>query len=98
MFQKTSKWVKVIFPHNHKGIAVHFVKLFGGEDELKGQKKNVGEIAYLKDTRLIFYIISKEKFHKQFSQEESAHSLCENLTPGLLAVMLTALPGRHLED
>ncbi|CAG8473670.1 3156_t:CDS:1 [Ambispora leptoticha] len=43
------------------GIALQFVKKYGGVQELKAQRKNVGEVAYLKrDDRYIFYLITKE--------------------------------------
>ena len=43
-----------------KGIAVGFVKNFGGRKELESQNCDVTEVAYLKrDERYIFYMITK---------------------------------------
>jgi len=47
-----------------KGIATEFKKRFGGVDELKSQKKTIGETAVLqRDERFIFYLITKQKYY-----------------------------------
>jgi O-acetyl-ADP-ribose deacetylase (regulator of RNase III) len=46
------------------GIATEFKNKFQRTEELLAQKKNIGEVAYLKEgSRYIFYLISKEKSH-----------------------------------
>ena len=45
------------------GIAVTFLNLFGGKDELKDQNVNIGEIAWLyRDCRYIYYLVTKENY------------------------------------
>eukprot|EP01080_Neovahlkampfia_damariscottae_P005602 gene5602-9419_t len=61
-----------------KGVAVGFVKNFGGVDELKSQKKSPGEVAFLQlKDRCIFYLITKENYFNIPSYENLWSSLCE---------------------
>lgn len=61
-----------------KGIAVGFVKNFGQVDELKAQKKQVGDVAYLKlEDRIIFYMITKHRYFNIPSYENVWKSLCK---------------------
>lgn len=48
------------------GIATTFLKLFGGQEELKAQNVNIGEVAWLyRDNRYIYYLVTKENYwHK----------------------------------
>jgi O-acetyl-ADP-ribose deacetylase (regulator of RNase III) len=49
-----------------KGIAKTFKDKFGSVNELRLQKKKVGEVAYIKnDNRYIFYLITKEKYFQK---------------------------------
>lgn len=52
--------------HMGKGVAKEFKEKFGGVSELKGQRKGVGDVAYLqRDGRFIFYLITKERYFEK---------------------------------
>lgn len=58
------------------GIAVKFKKEFGGVDDLKKQKKLVGQCAVLKRSRrFVFYLITKKKYHQKPTYESLKQSL-----------------------
>lgn len=59
-----------------KGIATIFKQKFRSVRELKSQRKNVGEVAYLSDNRrMIFYLITKEKYYQKPTYKDLSESL-----------------------
>lgn len=58
------------------GIAIEFKKRFKQIDQLKNQRKRVGEVAYLKDKqRYIFYLITKKNSNLKPSVKDLEKSL-----------------------
>ncbi|XP_061908845.1 ADP-ribose glycohydrolase OARD1-like [Entelurus aequoreus] len=58
------------------GIALMFKQKFRGVEELKGQKKLVGQCAVLKrDGRLVYYLITKKKASQKPTYDSLRHSL-----------------------
>jgi hypothetical protein len=77
-----------------KGIATQFKKRFGRVDELKGQDKQVGEVASLRfidvrrsssaseeadddKGRMVYYMITKDKFHHKPRLDDFKSSLTQ---------------------
>ncbi|CAG8667090.1 5441_t:CDS:1 [Funneliformis mosseae] len=61
-----------------KGIADIFKKKFNGVEELKAQKRVVGQVAYLqRDDRYIFYVITKSGVYDKPTQKDFETSLIE---------------------
>ncbi|CAG8610133.1 12088_t:CDS:2 [Acaulospora morrowiae] len=61
-----------------KGIAKEFKKRYNGISELKSQKKEVGQVAYLsRDNRYIFYLITKSSVYEKPTEEDFEKSLVE---------------------
>ena len=61
-----------------KGIAVIFKEKFGNVDKLLNQKKKIGECAFLKfDDRMIFYLITKNKYYHKPTYDNLRKSLCD---------------------
>ncbi|RHZ75308.1 hypothetical protein Glove_216g113 [Diversispora epigaea] len=89
-----------------KGIALSFLKKYKGVDELKAQKKQVGQVAYLlRENRYIFYLITKSNVNDKPTEENFEKSLvdlrnlCEKLNVQGLSVprLGTGLDGLKLE-
>eukprot|EP01103_Thecamoeba_quadrilineata_P008203 TRINITY_DN17969_c0_g1_i1.p1 TRINITY_DN17969_c0_g1~~TRINITY_DN17969_c0_g1_i1.p1 ORF type:complete len:472 (+),score=81.28 TRINITY_DN17969_c0_g1_i1:84-1499(+) len=54
-----------------KGIAIAFKENFGGVQELKSQKKKVGEVAFLKrGERYIYYLVTKQRYSQKPSYDD----------------------------
>ncbi|CAI2162646.1 6942_t:CDS:1 [Funneliformis geosporum] len=61
-----------------KGIADFFKKKFNGVENLKAQKCEVGQVAYLqRDGRYIFYVITKSGVYDKPAQKDFENSLIE---------------------
>ncbi|CAL1606586.1 unnamed protein product [Knipowitschia caucasica] len=58
------------------GIAVRFKKEFGGVAELKGQQKQMGQCAVLKDgRRYVYYLITKTRYYQKPTYDSLKRSL-----------------------
>jgi hypothetical protein len=76
-----------------KGIATIFKERFAGVDELKAQKKKIGDVAILKrDERYVYYLITKARY---FNSQSTAHRVASTrrfcwllITSSLVAVSL----------
>ncbi|KAI3379563.1 hypothetical protein SNEBB_009552 [Seison nebaliae] len=59
-----------------KGIAVMFQKMFGGVNELKEQKPEVGGCCFLKrDNRYVYYLITKQFYYNKPTYVDFTKSL-----------------------
>lgn len=62
-----------------KGIAVSFKEKFGGVEDIKNQRKRIGEVAILsRNNRFIYYLITKENYWHKPTYEDLQRSL-ENM-------------------
>jgi O-acetyl-ADP-ribose deacetylase (regulator of RNase III) len=73
------------------GIALTFLKTFGGKEELKEQNVDIGEVAYLhKNGRYIYYLVTKENYWGKPTYESIRKSL-KNLFSLCLTHNVTSL-------
>lgn len=52
------------------GIAKTFNQLYGGKQELLDQHVIIGQVAYLKRDKYIYYLVTKEKYWQQPTYED----------------------------